>query len=255
MPEKKVVLLTGCTGTFGSKFIEMYAGVYTIVGVARRPPVHRVETYEYFQTDLTEDHESAVDHVLERYGRLDLLINNAASGNIDAALKQTRAVSFADQMRLNAVVPFELIRYAFLRFWSGAGRQDNLDYNRNVINVGSILSARHHRLTGGYEGHYNFACYAATKRALSALTKNLSYELERYGVRCNLLAPGAFPSEQPTELVCRTCMEVDGSSQTGKVTTIDFGEVRTLDCECELGGGKLLEHVYAPDAEGRATWT
>jgi NAD(P)-dependent dehydrogenase (short-subunit alcohol dehydrogenase family) len=183
------------------------------------------------------------------------LINNAASGDIDSALKPARSISFSDQMQINAVVPFELVRYAFLRFWSSAGRQENLDYNRNVINMGSILSARHHRLVGGYEGHYNFACYAATKRALSALTKNLSYELERYGVRINLLAPGAFPSEQPTELVCRACAEIESSAHNGTVTTIDFGEVRTLQCECELSGGTLLERVLAPEQEGRESWT
>lgn len=253
-PEKKILLLTGCTGIFGSKFIEMYAGKYAIVGVARTPPAHPFETYDFFQADLTEDYKGAVDYALERYGRIDVLINNAASGNIEAALKETRSTSFAYQMQLNAVVPFELIRYAFLRFWNRAGREDNLDQNRNIINMGSILSARHHRLVGGYEGHYNFACYAATKRALSALTKNLSYELERYGVRINLLAPGAFPSEQPTELVCKTCAEVESSSYNGRVTTIDFGEVRTLQCECELGGGKPLELVLSPESEGRGTW-
>jgi NAD(P)-dependent dehydrogenase (short-subunit alcohol dehydrogenase family) len=254
MREKKIVLLTGCTGTFGSKFIELYADKYSIVGVARRPPVQHVDTYDYFQADLTENYRGAVDYTLERYGRLDVLINNAASGDIEAALKETRSTSFAYQMQINAVVPFELIRYAFLRFWSRAGRQENQDSNRNVVNMGSILSARHHRLIGGYEGHYNFACYAATKRALSALTKNLSYELERYGVRINLLAPGAFPSEQPTELVCKTCVEIESSTYNGMVATIDFGEVRTLQCECEMGGGRPLELVFSPGSEGREPW-
>lgn len=255
MTDKKVVLLTGCTGTFGSKFIELYAHRYSIIGVARTPPALPAKTYDYFQTDLTENYECAVDYTLNRYQRLDVLINNAASSNIDAALKPVRPVSFAYQMHLNAVIPFELIRYAFLRFWSRAGGQENLNRNRNIINVGSLLSARHVRLAGEYEGRYNYACYAATKRALSALTKNLSYELERYGVRVNLLAPGSFPSEQPTELVCEACVEIESSNHNGMVTTIDSREVRTLQCECELAGGRPLELVLAPGAEGGGTWT
>lgn len=254
MPDKKVVLLTGCTGTFGSKFIELYADKYSIIGVARMPPATPAETFDYFQADLTEDYEGAVDYTLERYGRLDVLINNAASSNVDAALKPVRPVGFAYQMQLNAVTPFELIRYAFSRFWNQAGREENLSRNRNVINMGSLLSARHVRLAGAYEGHYGYACYAATKRALSALTKNLSYELERHGVRINLLAPGSFPSALPTELVCETCVRIESSEHNGTVTTIDAGEVRTLLCECELAGGRPLEFVLAPGSGGGETW-
>lgn len=232
----------------------MYADKYSIVGVSRRQAARRPKTYDHFQADLTENYEGAVDYTLERYGRLDVLINNAASLNIDAALKPVRPVSFAYQMQLNVVVPFELARYIFARFWSQAGYHENLSCNRNIINMGSMLSARHVRLGGRYEGHYNYACYAATKRALSALTKNMSYELERHGVRINLLAPGSFPSEQPTELVCQTCVELESSKHNGMVTTIDSGEVRTLQCECELAGGKPLELVLAPDSEEAAAW-
>jgi C-7 ketoreductase len=246
MTEKRVLLLTGCTGIFGSKFVEMYADQYSIVGVSRTPPTS-VRAFDYFQGDLAANYEAVVDYALDRYGRLDVLINNAASKNIDAALKAVRQSSFADQMQLNAIVPLELVRYVFSRFWSHAGALENRRQNRNVVNMGSILSARHVRLRGAYEGHYSYACYSATKRALSALTKNLSYELEPHGVRINLLAPGSFPNEQPTELVCRAAAEIEASNQNGTVTTVDFGTVQTFRCECELSGGRPLEMVIAPN--------
>jgi NAD(P)-dependent dehydrogenase (short-subunit alcohol dehydrogenase family) len=255
MNEKKVLLLTGCTGIFGSKFVELYSDKYLMVGVSRTPPASAERTFDYFQADLAQDHKGVVDYVLDRYGRLDVLVNNAASKDIDASLKPVRHTSFADQIHLNTVVPFELIRYVFSRFWIQAGPLENQRHNRNVINMGSILSARHVRLSGAYEGHYSYACYSATKRALSALTKNLSYELEPYGVRINLLAPSSFPSEQPTELVCRTCAEIENSDHNGTVTTIDYGEVKTLRCECELAGGRPLELVFRPDSEGEPVWT
>ncbi len=248
MTEKRTLLLTGCTGTFGSKFVEMYADRYSIVGVSRTPPTS-VSGFDYFQADLAANYEAVVDYVLDRYGRLDVLVNNAACKNIDAGLKPNRQSSFADQMQLNAVVPFELVRYVFSRFWSQAGAIENRRHNRNVVNMGSILSARHVRLSGAYAGHYSYACYAATKSALSALTKNLSYELEPHGVRINLLAPGSFPEEQPTELVCRTCVELETSNHNGSVTTIEFGNVRTLRSESELGGGQPLEAVLSLPVE------
>jgi hypothetical protein len=57
-PEKRVVLLTGCTGTFGPKFVELYADRYSIVSLARTPPRGRVDTYDYFQTDPPMDEVS-----------------------------------------------------------------------------------------------------------------------------------------------------------------------------------------------------
>src|SRR5258706_10524778 len=103
MTEKRVLLLTGCTGIFGSKFVEMYADQYLIVGVSRTPPTS-VRAFDYFQADLATNYEAVVDYALDRYGRLDVLINNAASKNIDAALKAVRQSSFAEQMQLNAIV-------------------------------------------------------------------------------------------------------------------------------------------------------
>lgn len=237
MIKHSVLLLTGCTGRFGTEFVRMYSDRYTIVGVSRTPPETIVPELDYLNVDLVEDPRRAIDYVLERYGRLDVLVNNAACLDVDRALKTGRKVSFADQMQINAIVPFELIRYAFLQFWRQAGRDENETYGRNIVNLGSILNVR--QPGGDFALDYGFACYAATKHALGGLTSYLRDELEPHGVRINLLAPGGFPSEQPTELVCKACAELIASTYNGTVTTIDFGEVRTLQCETEFAGAQL----------------
>lgn len=246
MSKRPILLLTGCTGTFGSEFARLYADRYRIVGVSRKSPKWLAPGLDHLPLDLAADPRRPVDYVLERYGRLDVLVNAAACADLTPALSSSRQISLADQMLINAVAPFELVRHAFLRFWSRAGRADNLAHGRNVVNLGSILNVRHHRLRGGYAEHYGFACYAATKSALGALSRYLGDELEPHGVRVNLLAPGAFPAEQPTELVCRACAELIDSSRHGTVTTIDFGEVRTLRSEAEFGGGRAMDRFLEP---------
>jgi len=111
---------------------------------------------------------------LERFGRLDLLVNNAAwdPGRVD--LEQCTS-EFLDRMwAVNVRAPLLLIR----AFAGQAKRQAN---GGAIVNIGSLQAW--HSVAGR-------AAYAAAKGAINALTRQLAVELGPAGIRVNAVAPG-----------------------------------------------------------------
>jgi short-subunit dehydrogenase len=127
--------------------------------------------------DVTDDAsvQRAVDEVLERVGRIDLLVNNAGIGVTGAAeessVAQVRSLfetNFHGVVRVtNAVLP--IMRR------QGGGR---------ILNVGSGL--------GFIPAPYS-AYYSATKHALEGYSESLDHEVREFGVRVAVIEPAATP--------------------------------------------------------------
>jgi NAD(P)-dependent dehydrogenase (short-subunit alcohol dehydrogenase family) len=133
--------------------------------------------------DLSEDEapQKIHDAVIEEFGRIDILVNNAAVERNEPAHRAT-AAAIDETLLVN-------LRQAFIL--CSVFSKDLFATQGNVVNVTSTAAAG----AGGTQG-----AYAASKGGLNTLTKNLSNEWASKGVRCNAVAPGLVLTEmwEPT---------------------------------------------------------
>jgi len=190
----KVAVVTGASAGLGARFARVLDAAGAQVVVAAR----RVERLEQLATelhdalpvgcDLSEDGAATalVAATLSRYGRVDVLVNNAGVSAPTPAFDESTD-KFVGTVRVNLVAPFELAREcARAMLASGDGG--------TIVNVASIWG-----IVG--VGQIPEAGYAASKGGLVNLTRELAAQWARQGVRVNCLAPGWFRSEMTEGLL------------------------------------------------------
>lgn len=140
----------------------------------------RVETV---RADFAADPDSAtgvVDAAVERFGRIDILVNNAAVTTKFEPFETHSRALFEEVLRVNVVAPF-LASQAAARHMATAGR------GGRIINIGSV----HARMSAP-----GFTAYETSKGALGALTFSSAVALGRYGITVNNVAPGTVLVER-----------------------------------------------------------
>lgn len=133
-----------------------------------------------FDTARVESVEAGFADVVERFGRVDTLVNNAGVG-LRQAMAQTTDADFDRVIGTNLRGPYHLTRVAAAHMAEFGGG--------SVVNIGSALSIL---------GRENAALYAASKHGLAGLTKSLARELAPVGVRINMVCPGYVETEMMT---------------------------------------------------------
>jgi NAD(P)-dependent dehydrogenase (short-subunit alcohol dehydrogenase family) len=184
----RVVIVTGASAGLGERFARVLdaAGASLVLAARRADRLHALERElrEAYAVpcDLVEDGAPAtlVSAALARYGRVDVLVNNAGVSDPTPALEEADT-HFARTVRLNLVAPFELARDC-------ARAMIRADDGGVIVNVASIWG-----LVG--VGQIPEAGYAASKGGLINMTRELAAQWARRGVRVNCLAPGWFRSE------------------------------------------------------------
>lgn len=152
-------------------------------------------------TDTTSV-EAAFARVVEEYGRLDVLVNNAGGARLSedsgVTVDERSPDDFDYVVRLNIVGTFRCCREAvriMKRQQSGC-----------IINVGSI-SGMVGRDRWVYEGSEdmvpNMSDYTAAKGGIIAYTRDLAAENGKHGIRANCISPGGFERGQPEEFIRR----------------------------------------------------
>jgi NAD(P)-dependent dehydrogenase (short-subunit alcohol dehydrogenase family) len=133
--------------------------------------------------DITDDAHRArlVRAVLERYGRLDGLVNNAGSLRVLTAFRED-ASAFQEMLDVNLLAPFDLARRSALAMRESGGG--------SIVNVTSMAGL----VTTGATGVPS-AGYCAAKAGLAHLTRELATQWGRHGIRVNAVAPGMFPTQ------------------------------------------------------------
>ncbi|MGM0479485.1 MAG: 3-oxoacyl-ACP reductase family protein [Bacteroidota bacterium] len=177
--EKKVILITGASGGLGSSMAEYFSREdYALVLHHNEniPLIDEAKTIMHYKADLTNETEveEMVQAILQRFNRIDIVINNAGVSESHISWK-TALESWDKTIATNLTAPFLVCKHTIPvmreREW---GR---------IINIASVV---------GQTGAIGTASYAASKAGLIGLTKTLSKELSSAGITANNLALGYF---------------------------------------------------------------
>ena len=187
--DEHVVIITGASSGLGAQLAKAVgdAGGIPVLAARRTDRLAALRTEipsaEPVTCDVTDeaDRQRLIDGVMDRYGRLDGLINNAGAAATAPALR-TSAETFARVLDLNLVAPYALSCLAADRMRNGNG------HGRSIVNVASVMGLRS-------IGQIPDAAYVASKAGIIGLTRELASQWGRYGIRVNAVAPGFFATE------------------------------------------------------------
>lgn len=183
----KVILITGTSSGFGRDTAEtlttaghrVFASMRDIAGRNREKAEGlRSKGAEVIELDVTSDKSAdrAVEELLAKAGRLDVVVNNAGIGSLNVSEAFT-----ADQLReLYDVNVFGVQRVLRAALPSLRAQQSGL-----VVNIGSVFG----RVVMPF-----FGLYGSSKFALEALSDSYRYELSQFGIDVVLIQPSAYPT-------------------------------------------------------------
>lgn len=173
--KKKIAIVTGASSGIGEATAELLANSgYTVYGTSRKGAQAGHRSYNMIALDVTSQAsiDTALNHLIQTEGRIDLLVNNAGFGTApggaeESSIEQVRQVfetNFFGLVRMtNAVLPYMKKQ--------GAGR---------ILNIGSVL--------GLIPAPY-MASYAATKHAVEGYSESIDHELRTQGIRVSVIEP------------------------------------------------------------------
>jgi NAD(P)-dependent dehydrogenase (short-subunit alcohol dehydrogenase family) len=178
--------------------------------------------------------QSAVEKTVKKFGKLDILVNNAAFQQHQDSLEDISDEQFDKTFKINIYGYFYMAKAALRHLKKGGV----------IVNCGSIT---------GLEGNKQLIDYAATKGAIHAFTKSLAQNLVEKGIRVNCVSPGPIwtplnVADKPAKEVAKHgadtpmkrpgqpeevapafvffASEADSSYITGEIITVLGGETR-----------------------------
>ena len=192
--EGKVVVITGASSGLGEATARMLSaqGAVVVLGARR---VDRIEALAKelsdaggralaLQTDVTRaaDLQRLVDAAVEKFGRIDVLVNNA--GLMPSSPLERLKIADWDRM---IDVNIKGVLYGI----AAALPHMKAQKGGHIVNVSSVAG---HKVRAGT------AVYSATKHAVRVLTEGLRQEIKPYDIRTTIVSPGAVATELPDSI-------------------------------------------------------
>lgn len=187
MEARRVALVTGAAQGIGRCIAQtLGARGYALALNDIRAPVDTLSSLRSSGCEVIElvgdisderETEAGVGHIASRWGRLDVLVNNAGVSCIRRA-QDTSAEQFRRVLEINLLGAFIAAR--------AAGKVMLAQRSGSIINIASIA---------GLVGISDRVAYNASKHGLIGMTRTLAAEWGGYGVRCNAVCPGWVKTE------------------------------------------------------------
>lgn len=188
----KVVIVTGGASGIGAATVEacLREGAAVVVADIQRNAAENVaavaqelgllEQFAYCHCDVSQDSElqNLISYTLKRFGRLDCMINNAATGGAFTPILETSPEDWDRTQQIN-------LRSAFLGTKYAAEVMIRQGNGGSIINVASVAA-----ITGGAGG----AAYSASKGGVLSFSKVAAVQLGKHHIRVNVVMPGAIVS-------------------------------------------------------------
>jgi NAD(P)-dependent dehydrogenase (short-subunit alcohol dehydrogenase family) len=191
--EGKVALISGGARGQGAVEAKMFAqeGAKVVFGDIRDQEGQQVEaqirelggeaTYTHLDVTKEADWRSAVDTAVDRYGKLDILINNAGIA-IWKGVEDTSEEDWDRVMAVNAKGVFLGTKHAIPAMRRAGGG--------SIVNISS---------TAGLRGSPGLAAYTASKGAVRLFTKSTAIQYAGDNIRCNSVHPGGVDTPMVQE--------------------------------------------------------
>lgn len=172
---QQVVIVTGASSGFGKAIAERLATAgHRVYGLCRREVEHPTVSYLTCDVRSPQAVQAAVETVMQREGRVDVLVNNAGMG-IGGALELATPEEIDLQMGTNFMGCVNMCQ-AVLPYMRSQGRG-------RIVNISSI---------GGVMGLPYQGFYSASKFAVEGFSEALAAEVRGFGISVSLVEPGDF---------------------------------------------------------------
>ncbi|MCV6974697.1 SDR family oxidoreductase [Mycobacterium bourgelatii] len=206
----RTAMITGASGSIGRVLARRYAQCGANVVLVARRAEQLVETARLVAdeggeslvavADICDEDQcrDAVGRALSRFGRLDVLVNNAAVPGTDQAVSEATVANWREVLETNLIAPMVLSREALRQAMIGSGC-GNIQF----------FSSAAARLVRTKKAHY-----AAAKLGLSALGQTLAMEVGSLEIRVNTIVIGAVAGELVDNYVAKVAVQESAAPES-----------------------------------------
>ncbi|HEY0455151.1 MAG TPA: SDR family NAD(P)-dependent oxidoreductase [Verrucomicrobiae bacterium] len=206
-PKNRVVLITGAAGGLGQELVKTFAGQGWRVAASYHSATTESPSETVWPVALDVTSRDAVEAVLrgviERWGRIDALINNAGL-TIDANMAQLKEVDWDQVLAVN-------LKGAYLCA-QAALRPMIKQREGHIINISSW---------SGRAGARGQSAYGAAKAGLYGLSAALAREVGSRNVRVNAVLPGILPTKMTRELSGEQIESLAAANALGRINSLE----------------------------------
>ena len=183
----KIAIVTGASSDIGTAIVKRFVeeGAHVVL-VGRRIDALKKTSSAIkngdkqtvtIPCDITDEAQviQTVDQVFDHYGRIDILVNNAATINDPIHFHEMSDSAWTNLIDINMIGTFKMTKAVLSKMLEKKGG--------SIINIGSISSER-------AIPKVHLTVYCATKAAINMFTKGIAVEYARRNIRCNCINPG-----------------------------------------------------------------